>query len=71
MKSIQDFSTKEQWLEYQRQEFAARAMQGLMSRQIPPDWNKKETKLAWVEWVAELSCEMADELIVQLEKSKS
>jgi hypothetical protein len=53
-----------------RQEFAARAMQGLMSKQIPSDWNKKEVRLAWVEWVAEMSCEIADELISKLNELK-
>jgi hypothetical protein len=47
-----------------REYFAGLAMQGLMNRQFPPaaEMNGKP----FVEWVAQLSCEMADELLKQL-----
>lgn len=51
-----------------REHFAAMAMQGLCSRQIPIDFNSKESieKKAWSEWVGQMSVEMADELIAAL-----
>jgi len=68
MKQRTEFGTENQYREYLKMYYAGLAMQGLMSRKIPPNWKDQGIKKSWVEWVAELSCEMADELIVNLLK---
>lgn len=44
------------------------AMQGLCTKGVPPNWQDLEVKKSWVEWVGEMSCEIADQTINELNK---
>ena len=44
------------------------AMQGLCAKGVPPNWQDLEVKKSWVEWVGEMSCEIADQTINELNK---
>lgn len=58
------------WGLTKREYFAAMAMQGLVSKGVPPDWYDSKVRVSWSEWVGEMSCEMADELIKGLNNQK-
>ena len=48
-----------------REHFAAIAMQGFVTKRVPHELMDKP----WVEWVSEISVEMADALIKELNKT--
>lgn len=63
MKSRQDFSTEKEWLEYLRVQFAAMAMQGLISKY-------SLTKPEDQDIVSQMSIQLSDSLIAELNKPK-